>query len=91
MILREAEEIGALAPTGDVVVLGDATGALVRAALEVVGEGGDRVIALDMSRGALEALADEGKVDPYAAAQAIDKYRLHDVSAGTSGSAGGEF
>jgi pyruvate dehydrogenase E1 component len=39
---------------------------------------------------ALEALADEGKVDPYAAAQAIDKYRLHDVSAGTSGSAGGE-
>jgi pyruvate dehydrogenase E1 component len=39
---------------------------------------------------ALEALADEGKVDPYAAAQAIEKYRLHDVSAGTSGSAGGE-
>ena len=39
---------------------------------------------------ALEALADEGKVDPYAAAQAIDRYRLHDVSAGTSGSAGGE-
>ncbi|MGT2426858.1 pyruvate dehydrogenase (acetyl-transferring), homodimeric type [Amnibacterium kyonggiense] len=39
---------------------------------------------------ALEALADEGKVDPYAAAQAIDRYRLHDVAAGTSGSAGGE-
>lgn len=57
VILREAEEIGALAPTGDVVVLGDATGALVRAALEAVGDGGDRVIALDMSRGALEALA----------------------------------
>ncbi len=55
--LREAEEIGALAGTGDVVVLGDATGALVRAALEAVGDGGDRVIALDMSRGALEALA----------------------------------
>lgn len=57
VILREAEEIGALAGTGDVVVLGDATGALVRAALEAVGDGGDRVIALDMSRGALEALA----------------------------------
>jgi pyruvate dehydrogenase E1 component len=39
---------------------------------------------------ALEALADEGKVDPYAAAQAIDRYRLHDVTAGTSGAAGGE-
>ncbi len=39
---------------------------------------------------ALEALADEGKVDPYAAAQAIDRYRLNDVSAGTSGTAGGD-
>ncbi|MGN6443881.1 pyruvate dehydrogenase (acetyl-transferring), homodimeric type [Amnibacterium sp.] len=39
---------------------------------------------------ALEALADEGKVDPYAAAQAIERYRLHDVTAGTSGSTGGE-
>ena len=39
---------------------------------------------------ALEALADEGKVDPYAPAQAIDRYRLHDVAAGTSGAAGGE-
>jgi pyruvate dehydrogenase E1 component len=39
---------------------------------------------------ALEALAEEGKVDPYAAAQAIERYRLHDVTAGTSGSAGGE-
>ncbi|GAA4744107.1 pyruvate dehydrogenase (acetyl-transferring), homodimeric type [Amnibacterium soli] len=39
---------------------------------------------------ALEALAEEGKVDPYAAAQAIDRYELHDVTAGTSGSAGGE-
>lgn len=57
VILREAEEIGAPAGAGDVVVLGDATGALVRAALEAVGDGGDRVIALDMSRGALEALA----------------------------------
>jgi pyruvate dehydrogenase E1 component len=39
---------------------------------------------------ALEALADEGRVDPHAAAQAIDRYRLHDVNAGTSGAAGGE-
>ena len=39
---------------------------------------------------ALEALAEEGKVDPYAPAQAIERYRLHDVNAGTSGAAGGE-
>jgi pyruvate dehydrogenase E1 component len=38
----------------------------------------------------LQALADEGAVDRSLAAQAIDKYRLHDVSAGTSGNAGGE-
>ena len=39
---------------------------------------------------ALEALADEGKVDPYAAAQAVDRYSLHDVAAGTSGAVGGD-
>ena len=38
----------------------------------------------------LQALADEGAVERSLAAQAIDKYRLHDVSAGTSGNAGGE-
>jgi pyruvate dehydrogenase E1 component len=39
---------------------------------------------------ALQALADEGKVDRSVLAQAIEKYRLHDVNAGTSGNAGGE-
>ncbi|WP_203138666.1 pyruvate dehydrogenase (acetyl-transferring), homodimeric type [Microbacterium sp. JZ31] len=39
---------------------------------------------------ALQALADEGKVDRGVIAQAIEKYRLHDVNAGTSGNAGGE-
>ncbi|WP_439593931.1 pyruvate dehydrogenase (acetyl-transferring), homodimeric type [Microbacterium sp.] len=38
----------------------------------------------------LQALADEGAVDRGLAAQAIEKYRLHDVTAGTSGNAGGE-
>ena len=38
----------------------------------------------------LEQLAAQGKVDAGLAQQAIDKYRLHDVNAGTSGSAGGE-
>ena len=38
----------------------------------------------------VQALAEEGKVDRSLAAQAIEKYRLHDVSAGTSGNAGGE-
>lgn len=38
----------------------------------------------------LQALADEGAVDRSLAAQAIEKYRLHDVTAGTSGNAGGE-
>jgi pyruvate dehydrogenase E1 component len=38
----------------------------------------------------LQALARRGQVDPSAVAQAIEKYRLHDVTAGTSGSAGGE-
>jgi pyruvate dehydrogenase E1 component len=39
---------------------------------------------------ALELLADEGKVDAAAAGQAIEKYRLYDVNAGTTGTAGGE-
>ncbi|WP_309067565.1 pyruvate dehydrogenase (acetyl-transferring), homodimeric type [Microbacterium sp.] len=39
---------------------------------------------------ALQALADEGKVDRAVVGQAIEKYRLHDVNAGTSGNAGGE-
>ncbi|WP_292831929.1 pyruvate dehydrogenase (acetyl-transferring), homodimeric type, partial [Microbacterium sp.] len=38
----------------------------------------------------LQALADEGLVDRKLSAQAIEKYHLHDVTAGTSGSAGGE-
>ena len=38
----------------------------------------------------LQALADEGKVDRALVSQAIEKYRLHDVNAGTSGNAGGE-
>ncbi|MFC6172303.1 pyruvate dehydrogenase (acetyl-transferring), homodimeric type [Subtercola frigoramans] len=38
----------------------------------------------------LEQLAARGEVDRNAPQWAIDKYRLHDVSAGTSGSAGGE-
>jgi pyruvate dehydrogenase E1 component len=39
---------------------------------------------------ALQGLAEEGKVDRSLALQAIEKYRLHDVTAGTSGNAGGE-
>ena len=38
----------------------------------------------------LQSLAEDGVVDRSLAAQAIDKYRLHDVNAGTSGNAGGE-
>jgi pyruvate dehydrogenase E1 component len=38
----------------------------------------------------LQQLAREGKVAAEAPAQAIEKYRLHDVTAGTSGNAGGE-
>ncbi|MFD3444574.1 pyruvate dehydrogenase (acetyl-transferring), homodimeric type [Microbacteriaceae bacterium 4G12] len=38
----------------------------------------------------LEALVKRGLVDAGVPAQAIEKYRLHDVSAGTTGSAGGE-
>jgi pyruvate dehydrogenase E1 component len=38
----------------------------------------------------LEALAKRGEVDPSVPAQAIAKYNLHDVNAGTTGSTGGE-
>ncbi|MEI3845246.1 MULTISPECIES: pyruvate dehydrogenase (acetyl-transferring), homodimeric type [unclassified Microbacterium] len=38
----------------------------------------------------LQALADAGAVDRALVGQAIEKYRLHDVNAGTSGNAGGE-
>ncbi len=38
----------------------------------------------------LQQLADQGKVDRALIAQAIVKYQLHDVTAGTSGSAGGD-
>ncbi len=38
----------------------------------------------------LEQLVERGEMDPSVPQQAIDKYRLHDVNAGTSGSTGGE-
>ena len=38
----------------------------------------------------LEQLVAQGKLAPSIPQQAIDRYRLHDVNAGTSGSAGGE-
>ncbi|WP_395243219.1 pyruvate dehydrogenase (acetyl-transferring), homodimeric type [Agromyces sp. MMS24-K17] len=38
----------------------------------------------------LQALAERGEVDPSLAVQAIEKYRLHDVNSGTTGTAGGE-
>ena len=38
----------------------------------------------------LEQLVECGEIDASIPQQAIDKYRLHDVTAGTSGSAGGE-
>ena len=38
----------------------------------------------------LEALVKRGQLDPSVPAQAIERYRLHDVTAGSSGSAGGE-
>ncbi|MBO3664187.1 pyruvate dehydrogenase (acetyl-transferring), homodimeric type [Microbacterium stercoris] len=39
---------------------------------------------------ALQGLANEGRIDRALVGQAIEKYRLHDVNAGTSGNAGGE-
>ncbi|MCC2333550.1 pyruvate dehydrogenase (acetyl-transferring), homodimeric type [Cellulomonas wangsupingiae] len=38
----------------------------------------------------LQQLVLEGKVDPSVPAQAIERYRLHDVTAGTSGNTGGD-
>ena len=38
----------------------------------------------------LQSLVARGELDPTVLKQAIDKYRLHDVNAGTTGSAGGE-
>ncbi len=38
---------------------------------------------------ALEMLARRGEVDWRAPGEAIEKYKLHDVTAGTSGAAGG--
>jgi pyruvate dehydrogenase E1 component len=38
----------------------------------------------------LESLVAQGKLDSSVPQQAIDRYRLHDVNAGTTGSAGGE-
>ena len=37
-----------------------------------------------------KSLKNEGKVDRAVVGQAIEKYRLFDVNAGTSGNAGGE-
>lgn len=39
---------------------------------------------------ALQSLVQRGELDHGVLQQAIDRYRLHDVTAGTSGSAGGE-
>jgi pyruvate dehydrogenase E1 component len=39
---------------------------------------------------ALESLVARGQMDRSVPQQAIDKYNLHDVTAGTSGNAGGE-
>ena len=39
---------------------------------------------------ALQQLAEQGKVDRAVVGEAIDKYRLHDVAAGTSGNGGGD-
>jgi pyruvate dehydrogenase E1 component len=38
----------------------------------------------------LEQLVAQGKIDASAPRQAIEKYRLHDVNAGTSGNTGGD-
>jgi pyruvate dehydrogenase E1 component len=38
----------------------------------------------------LESLAQQGRLDPALAQQAIERYKLYDVTAGTTGSAGGE-
>ena len=38
----------------------------------------------------LEQLVARGEMDPSVPQMAIDRYQLHDVTAGTSGNAGGE-
>jgi pyruvate dehydrogenase E1 component len=38
----------------------------------------------------LQSLVERGELDPTVLRQAIEKYRLHDVNAGTTGSTGGE-
>jgi pyruvate dehydrogenase E1 component len=38
----------------------------------------------------LQSLVERGELDPTVLRQAIEKYQLHDVNAGTTGSAGGE-
>ncbi len=38
----------------------------------------------------LQSLGARNEIDPNSAAQAIEKYRLHDVTAGTSGAVGGD-
>ena len=39
---------------------------------------------------ALQMLADRGEVDTAAPTQAVERYRLDDVTAGTTGNAGGD-
>ena len=39
---------------------------------------------------ALQMLAERGEIDPSVAREAAEHYRLHDVTAGTTGNAGGE-
>jgi pyruvate dehydrogenase E1 component len=39
---------------------------------------------------ALQQLARAGAVSPQAPREAVERYRLHDVTAGTTGSAGGD-
>ena len=38
----------------------------------------------------LQQLAARGEIDAEASVKAIEQYRLHDVTAGTTGSAGGD-
>ena len=52
--------------------------------------GSSRSTARRSSCARSQALAARGEVDPALAGQAIEKYRLHDVTAGTTGNAGGE-
>jgi pyruvate dehydrogenase E1 component len=49
-----------------------------------------KIDGASMAVKALQMLADQGKVDRSVVAQAIEKYRLHDVNAGTSGNEGGD-